>query len=211
MTAAESGSYTVTNDTSVLYKAAQAGATDVVLAKYRFEAGASEDVDIKQIALELGNTASNTTNDLSGQKVSIWNGSTKVGEAQFGLGTNLDNATSTLTTPVHIAKSDSVVLTVKGDLSTQDVNSSVGAFGAVLSIDYDGNNNGLNGNYSTGADSGVTISGTSGDTSTNAVKIYRGLLTVEDVTTTSALAAGSDLYKIKLTASAGRDGSLSAP
>ena len=86
MTAAASGSYTVANDTSVLFKAAQAGATDVVLAKYRFDAGAQEDIDIKGIALQLGNTASNTTNDLLNQKVSIWKGSTKVGEGQFGLG-----------------------------------------------------------------------------------------------------------------------------
>lgn len=210
MTAAASGSYTVANDTSVLFKAVQAGASDVTLAKYRFDAGATEDVTLKAIALELGNTASNTTSDFVGQKVSIWNGATKVGEAQFGLGTNLDNATSTLTIPVKVPRSDSVTLTVKGDLSTQDINSVVGAYGAVLSINYDGNNNGLNGNYGTGADSGITIDGTSADTAANAVKIYRGLITVEDVTTTASLTAGTDLYKIKLTAAAGRDVTLSA-
>lgn len=214
MTAAANGSYTVTNDTSVLFKAAQAAATDVVLAKYRFEAGATEDVDVKGIALALGNTASNTTNDLLGQKVSIWNGSTKVGEAQFGLGTNLDNATSTLSIPVRIPRSESVTLTVKGDLAPQDVNSSAGAFGSVVSVDYDGNNNGLNGNYATGADSGVTIDGTSGDTTANGTKIYRGLISVADVTPTynsgQSLSAGSDLYAIRVTASAGRDVTLSA-
>ncbi len=214
MTAAANGSYTVTNDTSVIFKAAQAGASDVVLAKYRFEAGSQEAVDVKGIALSLGNTASNTTNDLLGQKVSIWNGSTKVGEAQFGLGTNLDSATSTLTIPVHILPSDSVTLTVKGDLAAQDVNSSAGAFGAVLSVDYDGNNNGLNGNYATGADSGVTVSGTSGDTTASATKIYRGLISVSDVTTTYnsglSLSAGSDLYAVRLTAASGRDVTVSA-
>ncbi|MDP3726128.1 MAG: hypothetical protein Q8R36_02935 [bacterium] len=210
MTAAANGSYTVANDTSVLFKAAQAGATDVIIAKYRFDAGATEDVMLKGIALQLGNTASNTTNDLVGQKVSIWNGSTKVGEAQFGLGSELDNATSTLSTPVKIERSGSVTLTVKGDLNTQDVNSAAGAFGAVLSINYDGDNNGLNGNYSTGVDSGVTINGSSADTAANAIKIYRGLITVEDVTTTTSLTAGTDLYKIKLTASAGRDVTLHA-
>ncbi|MBI1999530.1 MAG: peptidoglycan-binding protein [Parcubacteria group bacterium] len=214
MTASANGSYTVTDDTSVLFKAAQAGATDVVLAKYRFEADSTEPVDIKGIALALGNTASNTTNDLLGQKVSIWNGSAKVGEAQFGLGANLDNATSTLTIPVRVDKSNSVTLTVKGDFAAQDINSSAGAFGAVLSVNYDGDNNGLNGNYATGADSGVTISGTSGDTAANAVKIYRGLITVSDVTTTynpnRSLSAGSDLYSVRLTAAAGRDVTISA-
>ncbi len=205
MTAAAQGSYTVTNDTSVLFKAVQAGSADVILAKYRFDAGTTEDVDIKAIALELGNTASSSPVDLAGQKVTIWNGSTKVGEAQFGLGVNQDNATSTLSTAVRVPKGDSVTLTVKGSLSTHDANSAVGSFGAVLSVNYDGNNNGLNGNYATGVDSGATISGASGDTTANAVKIYRGLITVEDVTTTTALAAGTDLYKIKLTAAAGRD------
>ena len=210
MTAAANGSYTVANDTSVLFKAAQAGSADVTLARYRFEAGSTEDVDIKAITLALGNTASNTPADLVGQKVSIWNGSTKVGEAQFGLGASPDNATSTLSTSVRIPKGDTVVLTVKGSLAGHDVNSAVGAFGGVLSVNYDGNNNGLNGNYATGADSGATISGTSGDTSANATKVYRGLLTIEDVTTTSALSAGTDLYKIKLTAAAGRDVTLHA-
>ncbi|MBI4130667.1 hypothetical protein HY468_05090 [Candidatus Roizmanbacteria bacterium] len=211
MTAAASGSFTVANDTSVLFRAVQAGTADVILAKYRFDAGASEDVTLKQIALALGNTASNTTNDLLGQKVTIWNGSTQVGQAQFGLGVSLDNATSTILSPsVTIPRSGSVTLTIKGDLAAQDVNSSAGAFGAVFSVNYDGDNNGLNGNYATGVDSGVTISGTSADTAANAVKIYRGLITVEDVTTTSSLAAGTDLYKIKLTASAGRDVTLHA-
>ncbi len=36
------------------------------------------------------------------------------------------------------------------------------------------------------------------------------MLTIEDVTTTSALSAGTDLYKIKLTAAAGRDVTLHA-
>lgn len=211
MTAAASGSYTVANDTTVLFRAVQAGTTDVTLAKYRFDAGVSEDVTIKQIALQLGNTASNTTNDLVGQKVSIWNGNVKVGEAQFGLGVSLDNATSTILSPaVTVKKSESVTLTIKGDLATQDVNSAAGAFGAVLSVNYDGDNNGLNGNYATGVDSGVTISGTSADTAANAVKIYRGLLTVKDVTTTTSLAAGTDLYKVELTAAAGRDVTLHA-
>ncbi|MBI2108890.1 MAG: hypothetical protein HYT93_01760 [Parcubacteria group bacterium] len=212
MTAAANGAYTVTNDTSVLFKAVQAGTSDVTLAKYRFEASADESVDIKQIALALGNTASNTPNDFLNQKVSIWNGSTKVGEAQFGLGAgdNQDLATSTLSTPVRINAGDSVTLTVKGDLTGHDVNSAVGSFGAVVSVDYDGDNNGLNGNYATGVGSGVTISGSSGDTAANAVKVYRGLITVSDVTTATALAAGSDLYKIRLTAASGRDVTLRA-
>jgi len=210
MTAAANGSYTVTNDTSVLFKAAQAGSADVILAKYRFEAGTTEDVDIKGIALQLNNAASNTPQDLAGQTVTIWDGLTQVGTAQFGLGTAGDNATSTLSTAVRVPKGESKVLTVKGSLATQDTNSDAGAFGAVLSVDYDGDNNGLNGNYGTGADSGATINGASDDTAANAVKIYRGLITVEDVTTATALSAGSDLYKVKLTASAGRDVTLHA-
>lgn len=206
MTAATGGAYTVSNvsDTDTLYKIAQAGATDVIIGKFRFEAGTQEDIMVKQIALQLGNTASNSPADLVGQKVSLWNASTnvKVGDAQFGLSAG-DNATSTLSSPVTITKGGDVTLIVKGDLSAQDAVQ--GTPGAFLAVDYDGNNNGLNGNYSTGVDSGSTISGTSGDTSSSGLRVFRTIPTVEDVTAATSLTAGNDMYSIKITAGSGRD------
>lgn len=203
MTAATSGSYTVAGDTSMLYKLAVAGSSGVPLATLKFTASTAEDLDLRQIALELGNTASNSPADLVGQRVSIWNGSTQVGIGQFGL-SNPDYATSTLTTAVRIPKGETVSLTIKGDLSAQ--NADEGTPGAFLAITYDGANVGLTGNYAVGVGSGATISsGTTSDVTSNGLRIFRTVPTFEDVTTSTALAAGSDLYSIKVTASSGRD------
>ncbi|MFA6078065.1 MAG: hypothetical protein WC724_03560, partial [Candidatus Paceibacterota bacterium] len=191
MTVATSGSYTVTSDSSLLYKVAQAGTTGVTLGSFRFTAGGSEAVDLKQIAFQLGNTASNSPADLVNTQVSIWNGSTQVGTAQFG-GANPDNATSTVLSPApRIAAGESIVLTVKGDLSAQNINE--GTPGAFLAVTYDGDNNGINGNYATGVDSQVSISGTSSDVTTNGLRIYRTVPTFAVTSTGGSLALNSDL------------------
>ena len=210
MTGTAKGSYTVTNDTSVLYGVAQAGTSGVTLGAFRFEAGSSEDVILKQIALELGNTASNSPADLMAQKVTLWNGGTQVGTAQFGSGATPDFATSTLSTPVTVTKSESVTITVKGDLSPQ--NAVEGTPGAFVQVNYDGSNNGLNGNYATGASSNATVSGgTTSDVTTNGVRVFRTVPTIAVVSTGGAgLAAGTDLYKVKITAGSGRDVLMSA-
>ncbi len=206
MTAVAGGSYTVTADSSASYnyKAAQAG-TNVTLGAFRFTASVSEDITLKQIALQLANTASNSPADLVGQKMTLWDGLTKVGEAQFGLA-GADNATSTLTTTVTIPKGETKTIVVKGDLSAQDaVNGTPGAF---LSVTYDGNNNGLNGNYGTGVDSGSTISGgTTSDVTTNGVRIFRTVPTVAVTSNggTGTLQAGADLYKFTVTNPNNRD------
>tara|TARA_Y100000310_G_scaffold263659_1_gene273964 strand:+ start:1765 stop:5304 length:3540 start_codon:yes stop_codon:yes gene_type:complete len=206
MTAAANGSYTVTSDSSILYSTAQANTSGVTLAAFRFEASVSEDVTLQKIALELGNVASNSPADLVGEQVSLWNGSTQVGTAQFNANANSpDHATSTLTSPVSITKGESVTITVKGDLSSHDaINGTPGAF---LAVTYDGENtDGVNGNYAKGADSGANISsGTTSDVTTNGLRVFRTLPTVADVTTSTTLVAGADLYKIKVSAPSGRD------
>ncbi|MBI4065711.1 hypothetical protein HY412_00765 [Candidatus Kaiserbacteria bacterium] len=207
MTAAANGSYTVSNDTAIQYRIAQAGATDVILAKFVFEAGVQEDIDLKQIAFALASTSFNQPADLVGERAYVWNGSTKVGTIQFGSGLNANMATSTLSTAVRIPRGDVVTLTIKGDLTTHDAIylSETNEPGAFVQVDYEGDNNGLNGNYANGVGSGATISGTSGDIATVGVKVFRSYPTVEDVTSTTALQAGASLYKIKVTAGSGRD------
>ncbi len=203
MTAATAGAYTVAADTSMLYKTANAGASGVTLAALKFTASTAEDLDLRQVAIQLGNVASNSPADLLGQRVSLWNGSTQVGIAQFGLA-SADTATSTLTTTVRIPKGDTVTLAIKADLSAQ--NADEGTPGAFLAISYDGENVGINGNYAVGVGSGATISsGTTADVTTNGLRVFRTVPTIEDVTTSTALAAGSDLYAIKVTAGPGRD------
>ncbi len=203
MTASAMGGYTVSEDTSLIYRIVQAGSSDVELARFRFEAGVGEDVSVKQIALELNNANDNAPTDLQNEKVSLWIGATKVGEAQFG-GATSDEAIATLSTPITIPRGDSVTVSVKGDLSTHNAIS--GTPGARLTVGYNGNENGLDGNYGKGLASGITINGVSSDVSSNGVRIFRTLPQIEDVTPVNiTLGAGSDLYQVKITASNGRD------
>ncbi|MBI1998719.1 MAG: hypothetical protein HYS73_00065 [Parcubacteria group bacterium] len=207
MTAAANGAYTATAEGTLQYRLAQSGAADVVLSKIVFEAGVQEDVDIKQIAFVLGSTTLNQPSDLVGQKATVWNGSAKVGDVQFGSGLNADSATSTLSTPVRILRGETKTLTIKGDLTAHDAIylSNTNEPGAFVQIEYDGDNNGLNGNYANGVGSGATISGTSGDVSPVGVRIFRSYPTVEDVTDTTVLASAAITYKVKVTAGSGRD------
>ncbi len=204
MTAATSGSYSVTNDSALLYGTAQAGSTGVTLARLRFTAGATEAIDLKQIALQLGNTASNSPADLVGERVSIYNGSTLIGTAQFG-GSNADNATSTQLSPApQVEPGESVLITIKGDLSSHNVNE--GTPGAFLAVTYDGDNNGINGNYATGVDSQVTVSGgTTSDVTTNGLRIFRTVPTIAVTSNGGTLSAGADLYKFTVTNPNNRD------
>jgi len=204
MTAATSGTYTVTNDSSLLYGTAQAGSTGVTLARLRFTAGTQEAVDLKQIALQLGNTASNSPADLVGEKVTIYNGSTAIGTAQFG-GANADNATSTQLSPApRIEAGESVLLTIKGDLTSHSALE--GTPGAFLAVTYDGQNNGINGNYGTGADSQVTVNGgTTSDVTTNGVRIFRTVPTIAVTSSGGTLSAGADLYSFTVTNPNNRD------
>ncbi len=206
MTAASTGSYTVTEDTSLLYGLAQAGSQGVTLAKFRFTAGASEGVALKQIALQLGNTSSSSPADLVGERVTLWNGLTQIGTAQFG-GANADNATSTPLSPAPvIAAGEAVVITVKGALSAQNLNE--GTPGAFLAVTYDGNNVGINGNYATGADSQATVSsGTTSDVTTAGLRIFRTVPTIAVTSSggTGTLNAGADLYKFTVSNGNNRD------
>ncbi|MBI3075293.1 MAG: hypothetical protein HYY92_03750 [Parcubacteria group bacterium] len=207
MTAAANGTYTVSADSSLVYRLAKAAATDVVISKLRFSAGVEEDIDIQQIAFALGSTTINSASDLVSERATIWDGSTKVGDIQFATGgTSPDHATTTLTSAIRIPRGGSKLLTIKGDLRAHDAIyiSSTNEPGQFLQIEYDGNNNGLNGNYANGVGSGVTINGSSGDIAPVGVKIFRNYITIEDVTTTTALAEGK-LYKIKVTNNGDRE------
>jgi hypothetical protein len=207
MTVAESGSYTVTKDAVLLYKAAQAGMTGVELARLRFTAGGSENITLKQIALELGNTSSSSPADLAGQTVSLWNGGIQIGTAQFGVGGSPDNATSTPLSPAPvITAGESIIIIVKGDLTAHNVNE--GTPGAFLSVTYDGDNVGVNGNHATGVSSQANISsGTTSDVTTDGLRIFRTVPTIAVTSNggTGTLQAGADLYKFTVTNPNSRD------
>ncbi|MEN9614105.1 MAG: hypothetical protein RLZZ347_412 [Candidatus Parcubacteria bacterium] len=216
MTASTGGSYTVTADTSsaYYYRAVKAGSTNVPLAAFKFTAGNTEDIMLKKVALQLGNTASSAPADLVGQKVTLWYNGTQVGEAQFG-GASADNATSTLTTAVKVTRGETATIVVKGDIINHDSNTNSdstatnGGYGAFVAVTYDADNNGLNGNYATGVDSGSNISGgTSSDVTTTGVRVFRNVPTFATVSPASTgLATGeAQIYTFKVTnPDSGRD------
>jgi len=205
MTLAASGTYLVSGDSSSAYnyRAVRAG-TEVALAAYRFTATANEDITIRQISLELGNIASSSSSDLAGEQVTLWDGATLVGVGQF---TTSAYATSTLTAPFVVPKNGVKTLVVKGTLSAQDaVNGTPGAF---LAINYDGDNNGLNGNYGTGKDSGVTIPGVSADILTSGVRIFRNVPTFQVISAGGSFQNNVDTYKFTVTNPTDRNMALS--
>ncbi|MDO8443021.1 MAG: peptidoglycan-binding protein [bacterium] len=194
MTVSAGGTYTVATDSSVLYTAYRAGTT-ATLGTLRFTASTDENLTLKQIALALGNSsASSSQADLVDEQVTLWNGNTQVGSAQFG-GASPRNATSTLSTAVVISAGESVNITVKGSLTAQ--NAVQGTPGAFLQVLYDGDNNGLNGNYAMGA---TTVSGTSADQTLAGGRIFRNVPSFA-VTSTSGgtFSANADLYTFRVT------------
>ncbi|PIR44444.1 MAG: hypothetical protein COV10_04880 [Candidatus Vogelbacteria bacterium CG10_big_fil_rev_8_21_14_0_10_51_16] len=199
MTLSAGGSYTVTADSSsdVNYRAVRAG-TEVILAAFNFTAGTAENVVLKQIALQLGNTASNSPSNLVGDEVSFWDGSTKLGTARFVEATN--HATSSAIS-LSIPRGTSKRVTVKGDLEViNSINSASIEPGSFLAITYDGDNVGLNGNYASGVDSGSNISsGTTSDVTTNGVRIFSAVPEFRLLTNSVALTPSSELYKFTVT------------
>ena len=190
MTLSSSGGYTVSADTSSSYnyRAVKAG-TEVALSAFRFSASANEDIKISKIALQISNTASSSYTDLADQKVTLWIDSTQVGEAYFAGNT----VVSTLSSPFTIPKNSIKKVVVKGMLA--DIESS-GNSGAFLKIDYNGDVNGTDGNNGIGMDSGVTISGTSADTNTNGVRIFKNVPSIAILSNGgTGLFSGSATYK----------------
>ncbi len=203
MTAATGGTYTVSNDSALLYKLAQAGTSNVELARLRFTAGATEAIDLKQIALVLGNTASNSPSDLVNETVTLWYNGTQVGTARF---INGDHATSTLLSPApRIDAGGTGTIVVKGTLTAQGVNEA-GTPGAFLTVNYNGDNNGINGNYATGVDSQTTVSGaTTGAVATNGLRIFRSIPEFAVTSNGGTLVQGGDLYKFTVKNPTSRD------
>ncbi|KKW11123.1 MAG: hypothetical protein UY50_C0020G0004 [Parcubacteria group bacterium GW2011_GWA2_49_9] len=213
MTASSGGSYTVAADsgTAYNYRAVKAGTLNVPLAAFKFEADLTEELMLKQLALQIGNVASNSPADLENRKLTLWVDGVLVGSADIGAGA--DYATSSTlslngSSGVKLGKGPSGVKTVvvKGDLRAHDANTNSnstadnGGYGAFFAVTYDGNNVGINGNYATGVDSGSNISGYTTDVTTNGVRIFRNVPTIT-VTNLGAntLVTGDPVYKFTVT------------
>ncbi|MBI3573499.1 hypothetical protein HY090_00425, partial [Candidatus Kaiserbacteria bacterium] len=168
-----SGTITVTADAdSPSYMLASAGSTDVKANVIKFHA-ANEDVILQQLELTLTNSASSSPSDLV--KASVYDGSTKVGEAFF-TGSNTV-ATSTFSQTVTVLKNTDKSLTVKLDLADVGTGQAVTFSGHLVAVDYSSGKG-------VGAQSGTTYNLSStgstngGSTSAAGIRVFKSFPTV---------------------------------
>src|SRR3989338_1443834 len=203
MTFASGGSLAATLDASSgPYTVVSAVQTNVELSRIKFTA-TNEDMDLKQVALQLIGAASNTPVNLVGRKVTLWDGATQVGEATFPTS---DYATSSTITNFRVPRDGNKVLIVKGDIASISNSGPLTFSGDLLKVDYDGDNEGLNGNYGTGVSSGSTVTPASDDTASNGVRIFKSFPTFEKVNISSTLVNGEQsVLRWKVTANSAGD------
>ncbi|MDP3762463.1 MAG: hypothetical protein Q8Q97_00110, partial [bacterium] len=213
MTVAAGGTLNVVLDTnSPPYKIVNSGATNVELARLKLSA-ASEDIDLRQIALQLTGVASNTPVDLVGRKVTLWTtGGVQVGEVNFPTG-DTGTSSSIALNNFRVPRDGANVLVVKGDIAGIAVSGPLTRSGDLLAVDYDGGNEGLNGTYGVGVASGATIGDTAaeitgGDTASNGVRVMKAYpeLAKIDLSTSERVLQGvaqKTLYKFSVKATGG--------
>lgn len=119
---------------SPAYALVAAGTKDVPLAAYRFTAtGQSVTLQKVRLALASGPTPQAVPTDL--EKVTLWNGTTKVGEGFF-LG-NSYGTVVTLTQSMYIQAGTSLVLTIKGDIAPIGIAEPVSVSGHLVQVGVD--------------------------------------------------------------------------
>lgn len=214
-----SGALSVTEDPTTALKWIQAGTTDNTMVSLRFNA-TYEDIRLDTIGLQLATSssaadamASNTPNDLS--KVTLWVGSTKVGEAYFNAN---DYATATLT-GVIVPKDSQLVVTVKAD--TGSIGTGLSARpGHLVLVNYDAaNSTNCHGGVDTscqrgaigvGLSSGTSVGSAGSDTSANGARLAKAVPTVTKLSvpsnTFTQTSSGKSLYRFSVSAPAGTNG-----
>jgi hypothetical protein len=189
MTASSGGTLTAALDSGTpSYGVVAAGSTGVVLGNIRFS-GTNEDIDLRQVALQI--TGGSRT-DLVNNQVTLWDATTntQVGTAVFPSGTNATSS-AIAAGAFRIPNNGSRVLIVKGDIAGISANGPLTASGDTLKVDYDGNNNGTNGNYGVGVASGQNRTPSSADTAVNGATIYKSFPTFTYSTSGGALISGN--------------------
>ena len=202
-TFAASGTLTIALDpSSPSVRLAQSG-QEVILAVLRLTSS-NEAMDVKQIALQLSNAASNTPADLV--KLTLWDGAAKVGEVTA---TSSDTGLLVTTTGLTVAKDGDKLVTVKGQLS-EIGNNQPGRPGHLVAVNYD--NVSMAGNsltYAVGLQSSSNIYVTSADTASAGVRVLRAYPTLSVISVPStSLADATDktLYRFSVSAPAGTNG-----
>ncbi len=193
------GSLVVSLDSSSpSYKIVPANSTDVVVAALKFRP-ANEDIVLKRIGLKLTNTASSSASDLV--KVTLWVGSTQIGQATF-------TGVSTFATSTNVGGSGEMaynlpadtdtVVTVKADISAIGTNQPA-VSGHLVAIDVDTNGTNTQGN---GAGSGSAVTA-SGSTSSAGARIFKSVPTITYSSTGGSLVNGvNDLLVLNIAADA---------
>ncbi|MAF59590.1 hypothetical protein CL631_01945 [bacterium] len=197
MTIKSTGTFTVLLDSSSpSYKHASAGTTGNVASVLKLRS-TNEDITLNRLGLQLtGATASSTAADIT--KVTLWDGTTKVGEGLF-TGTNTV-ATTTLTSGFTLTKDVDTLLTVKIDLAAIGT-SKPGTAGSLHKIDYDGDR--VFATEGNGADSGTSVqSSSTSDTAASGLRTNKSYPTLAKLALpTNTLANGDrSLLRFSVTA-----------
>ena len=206
MTIQTGGTLAVTLDGSSPSVRLAQGNQEVILAQLRVT-GTNEALNLKQLGLQLSGTGSNTPQDLL--SVSLWDGSTKVGDVFF---TSTDFATGTITA-FTVPKDDAKILTVKGVINTIGTNQPARSGHRVI-VDWDqgaGSDNTNSGTYAVGVESSTNVYAARGDsdTASGGVRITRAYPTVNTSFTlpnTTLTDGEKSLYRFSVTAPAGTNG-----
>ena len=204
MTIKASGALTISLDASspTTERYGISGKTDVMLATLKVKA-TDEAIILDRIALTLASSTASSSDLLNG-RVTIWDGATKVGEAQFqGTATR---ATSTLTATVTVPKDGEKLLTIKGDLGTLGTVNDSATRGHLVSVNYDGE--AVTTTRGNGESSGVTINPSAGaDTAGVGVRLVKTHPTLERLSVSSNSLVNGEmvLYRFKVTADAADD------
>ncbi len=174
-----------TSPSSPSYAYASGGTTNVTIGALQLRASGED-----QTLTELGLVGSASI-DSDVLQATIWNGATQVGTVTFVSGTTA--ATSTLSTPVALAKDTDVTLTIKVNVANVGVGQS-GTPGDLVQVNFQGAK-------STGVNSGNTIYAT-GSSSVAGVRIERSYPTLALVSLGSTGAADGKLIRFSVTANA---------
>jgi hypothetical protein len=198
------GAFAVTKDaSSPAYAVASGGSTGVTLGVLKLHAS-NEDMYLRQMRLQLSNTASSSASNFVGGAVSLYDGTTLVGTAIFN-GSNTIATSTFLGNGVLLPKDTDKMLTVKADLSPIGT-SKAGTEGALIAVDYDGDY--AAGTYAVGASSGSNLtSGSSSDTAMDGVRVFRSFPTLAKASVpTNVLSNGTQaLMRFTVTADAAGD------
>ncbi|MBI2096204.1 MAG: peptidoglycan-binding protein [Candidatus Taylorbacteria bacterium] len=210
-----SGTLAVALDaSSPSYALANAGGTQTVSA-LRIT-GKNEQIRINEVGLQLfsGSSPSASTTAADLVKITLWDGTNKVGEKVFSPGSfwaSTTLGTCTGCSELIVPRNDDKVLTIKAELAAQG-DGLIGTPGAVVAVDWDGDGSQGTGSSAassggiagTGLSSGTKITAYGTDSASSGVRVVKSVPSFEkiDFTDTKLVAGRRDLFKFKVTASA---------